>query len=796
MAALLLAGPGGSLAQPAESGADDASIAVLVQVNGQDKGDFILRREGDDWLIPTPELARLGLPADGWTLREIDGAPHASLRSRNGLQWRLEERSLTLQLTADPSLLGTTVIGTGRVAPAPRMASRSAYLNWAAEQDSSLNGAGTTLRLSSEAGWRDGPLLLVTQAQSMPRPEGSRALVRLGTTGTWDRPQQGQVWTVGDVFSRGGALAQSLHLGGFAVARGDFDPSQLRYPLGSLHGQAMLPSEVEVYVNGQRIRSERVSPGEFELRDVYTPPGAGAVRLVVRDPYGREQRYDYSIYTTDQLLRPGLHEYQYAAGWLRRDYGQRSFDYGDAALAATHRWGWTEHVTLGMQAAARTQWINGGPSVTARLGALGLLGYEFGGSQAGARKSRSSAWRYEYQGPGWGIGILRREHGAGYAAVAQERTVTNLRREGYLYASVPLGSWAHAWLSHASTRVRALAEMPASLGFTAVGRHERTAGTLGVSHVLPGVAGTLRTSVSRIDDARGRRNEFALSLTLALASRSLLVASHHSGPAGSTQAVQWARAAPLGEGWGFDVSGYRERERERERDGGNAAPGWRGAAQWNAPGARLRAEYERAPWAGQRADRMRLAASGGLAWLDGRVHVGRPIEGAFALVKVGELQGVPVRVNGSVAGTTDGQGLLFLSDVSSGWETDFSIDSRQLPIDWNVSRPLRRLVVPDRMGAVIDFEAVRVRTLLARLLRGDGAAAMARMTVRLRKGERDGEGEIDTATGMQGELYLENLPPGRYDGVVDDGRTRCRFVLDVPADDQVMVDAGDLPCRP
>lgn len=783
-----------------EPAAADLPMVVSVLLNGEPMGDtFAVRREADDWLVPREDLVRWGLSsgaADGADRPDhlLEGRPHLSLKSIEGLTIRFDAQTLTLELTAQPQLLRRTDLSRIAPPPTPREAGgRSGFLNWAAEYDTGVGGTGG---LSTEAGWRDGNLMLLSQGNTVRRADGQDAFVRLGSSAVLDQPSRGQRWTAGDLFAQGVTLAPGVQLGGIAVARMDaYDPYRIRYPLGAVRGQAILPSEVEVYVDGQRVRSERVRPGEFELNDLLSGQGAGAVQVVVRDPYGREQRFDYTLYTTDQLLRAGLDEYQYAAGWLRRGYGERSSDYGPPAASVQHRWGWTDAATLGLRATARSGLYNGGPGITLRLGSAGVLSTTVAFSGAAGVRAQALALRYDYQSRRWGVGAALRRDGRGYATVGEFLTMSNLRQETYLYASGRVGGWGHLWLSRSQVLARGAAEVPVPTGFQATLLGDRRSTTLGAARALPGGGGSARLSVARTVDAQGARAELAVAAVFVLDSRSIVAASSRAGGGRHSHAVQWTRSPPQGEGWGHDLSAAYDRTSGRALEG-------RAATQLNAPAVRLRAEYEaRHGAAGMPGtDRGRLAASGGLAWLDGRVHASRPIEGGFALVKVGDLAGVPVRVNGAPAGQTDARGELFVPQLSPWYENQIGIDAGRLPIDYGVPRLQQRVALPERAGIVVDFEARPVKALAARLVRPGphGVQPLARAIVRLRGAGRD----VETATGLQGELYLEGLSPGRYQGEAEagsgegDGQARCRFVLEMPDNDEVLVEAGDVRCEP
>lgn len=769
----------------------DEALITTIRVNGQPKGEFfVMRRAPHDWLVRQDDLQRLGLRLGSPEAVLVEGTSHVALARIPDLSAQFDQRTLTLDLTAAARWLPRSVLANPLwSAPAtPLTADRSAFLNWAVEQEAS--GDRSAMRLSLEAGWRDGPLLVLSRGNTVRRADGQSEFVRLDTTATYDLVQRGQRLTVGDLFTRSPALGLSVPLGGVAVSRlSSFDSFQIRHPLGSLRGQAALPSELEIFVNGQRVRSERVSPGEFELRDLPTPQGAGDIRVLIRDPYGREQVLQQSVYTSTLLLRPGLQEYHYALGRLRRSLGVRSFDYGSPVATAFHRWGLTNGLTVGLDAAIREHVHNVGASASVSLGTAGVLSGSVMASRVGAVRGHAAALRYEYVSPGWSLGLALRRDTPGYAPVGERLGFSGLRDERHLYASARIGALGSLWLARTARRSHRLESLPVQPGFSGGPVPERSQTTFGHVTGLPGLAGTLRTSLSVTNGAFGRREtELSVALTFLLDSRNLLSTGARTGASSRSQSIQWTRTRPLGVGWGADLA----LQRSDLREGQTLA--WRGAAELNAERLRLRGEYESAHGAFAAPDRVRLSASGGMAWLDGRWHLGRPVEDAYALVKVGELAGVPVRVNGSVAGVTDASGQLFVPQVGAWYETQFSIDTNSIPIEYGLPRVERRAMLPDRSGAVIDFQLARRTAWIARLFERtpEGREPLRRAPVRLAVAGQ----AVESATGLEGELYLENLPPGAHVGTAMTATGPCRFTLEVPTSAEVLYDAGDLVCAP
>ena len=98
---------------------------------------------------------------------------------------------------------------------------------------------------------------------------------------------------IGDHLTATRDFSSGLNLGGIGITKlYEIDPYFVRFPTQTLTGSVALPSDMEVYLDGQRIRTERLRPGEFELRDVLALGGAQNVQIVLRDSFGRVQQLE------------------------------------------------------------------------------------------------------------------------------------------------------------------------------------------------------------------------------------------------------------------------------------------------------------------------------------------------------------------------------------------------------------------------------------------------------------------------------------------------------------------------
>ncbi len=169
-----------------------------------------------------------------------------------------------------------------------------------------------------------------------------------------DRPNLRR-WTFGDFFTPGFDLNGSVPLGGASLTKFySMDPYFVQYPTAAFTTEVAFPSTVQVRIGGNLIAQRQVPPGPVDITNITNGiTGGQNVSVVLRDPFGREQTLQQPFFfATNVGLAEGLHEYSYNLGFLRRQYGIESDNYGDLAASAFHRYAFTNQLTLGLRGQA------------------------------------------------------------------------------------------------------------------------------------------------------------------------------------------------------------------------------------------------------------------------------------------------------------------------------------------------------------------------------------------------------------------------------------------------------------
>lgn len=219
--------------------------------------------------------------------------------------------------------------------------------------------------------------------------------------------------------------------------------------------------------------------------------------------------------------------------------------------------------------------------------------------------------------------------------------------------------------------------------------------------------------------------------------------------------------------------------------------------QYNAPAALIRADLGRnRNQQGEVFDDYRVSVAGGIGLVGGTLAFGRPITGSFGVVKVADLSGVGVLLNGQPIGKTDSQGKAFIPTLSPYLDNRVSIAAETVPIDYSIKEVSRKTSPSLRSGVLIEFAVSKLQAVTGRLKAQHKEGFKSVEFEEIRLPSIEGQKRSGFQTGRGGEFYIENLGPGTYPATVMMEGKPCPFDLVVPQSAETFVELGDVVCRP
>ena len=730
---------------------------LSVTLNGSPEAEPVLFLKAADGRLYAAAAAFAG-----WRMRLPVGEPlrferdlYYPLAGGPGLNVRLDERTLSIAIDAGASAFHAQRASFGAAEEMAMTApSTGAFLGYDLFVEHSrgrtaISGAFEAVVFTPHG---VGSATFVAEAGS-----GPERVTRLETAWTIDRPASMTSLRIGDSISSAGPGAVPVRFGGVQFARNfSVQPGYLTMPLVATGGSAAVASVVDIYVNNALQGSRPVAPGPFEIADIPVQTGGGAVRIVVRDLLGRETVSEQSYYASNLLLRRGLHDFSYEAGFIRRGFGLRSNHYGEFMASTSHRYGLTDRITVEAHAQAGESRRMAGVAVTALVFDLAQIG----GSASISHGERGIGYRIA-------VAAERRAHAFSFGFRAEHASAD--------YSFIGMSSRDRA------TRFQAQAFADTSLPFGSLGLNLTHRGIRdGADETLAGLFGTFRLGRAVSLQAYARHAVVGASHTVAGVNLAFALGGRRSASAGLEAHRRGVRGAatfqqdPPSEPGG----GFRAAARFGENWGGEAA------YIHNFPVATVVAEVAYA----NRAAGVRLSASGAIGTMNGTVFASRNIQGSFATVRVAGRPGVRVYADDRLVGVTGRSGNLMVPGLRPFETNRIRIDENDLPIDAQIAATMVAVRPFARTGVVVDFDIRRERGVLMRVALADGSALPAGARVWA-------DGAAFPAVAVSGgEVYLPDIAGRVAINAAWEGGA-CSFTAIVPDNDDPQPRLDGLVCR-
>jgi outer membrane usher protein len=643
------------------------------------------------------------------------------LPQREGFSYKFNSALQTLEIVASADAFQGVVFGIPVRKYKPIESSPGFFMNYNVSGTETKNSNSSVGGILGFVGFNKTGS--VTHEQSLLNESSSNKSIRGNTFFKKDFPDAMESFVIGDTLSSDGDWSRPARYLGVRWSR-DFltQPGYVTYPSPSLKGSAALPSVVDVYINNQKQFQQTLTPGPFDYRNVPLTTGAGEVNLVVKDLLGRETVITKSFYTQNSMLKEGLSDFSVESGLFRNNYGTLSNDYSSPFVAGTYRQGLTDDITgqSRFEAGAERQAI--GADVTSVIGTLGSIHVATAVSKDSERDT----------GTLYNVGVERRTPkylvGAQYKSYSKDYTP-------FAYSSLETRPKN---IFNATATVPIYKDLATSLSYVEQTSYDTTA-FRNVS-LTTGITLPLNISMSVIANKSLTTDKawFAgLNFNIPLGkdySSSLNNSRQNNGDIINT--VNLTKNIPSGEGigWGLNLSD-------------DVTQQTRANIIVNTGSAQFSSEINQ----GQNNNAIRLGANGSLGYAEGLTFATRNIgDDSIAIVKVGDLKGIPIYNQNQIMTHTNDKGLAFVK-IRPYEKAKISIDPNTLPLDVDLNETKREPVAYAKSSVLVDFSIVRLKHVLITILKADGTFVPAGAKVVVK-----GQEEV-FYVGRRGEVYISNL---------------------------------------
>jgi len=259
----------------------------------------------------------------------------------------------------------------------------------------------TDLRLFTDDG-----ALQSTGSYQHPFNQKAKRYIRYDTN--WQTSNQESMSTidVGDFITNTLSWSNPVRLGGLQVSKNfSIRPDIITYPLPQLSGENNLPSTVDLLVNGYNVESSSLNAGPFTLTNIPFINGAGEATIVTTDALGRQISTTVPLYVTSSLLKQGLTDYSFSAGFIRQKYAIDSFRYNQVAINGNYRYGLTDYLTAESHVEASKYLQQLGLGSSLRLGVYGVMNGAYAQSYYGSKSGKKVTLGYQYNHRAFNIAL-------------------------------------------------------------------------------------------------------------------------------------------------------------------------------------------------------------------------------------------------------------------------------------------------------------------------------------------------------------------------------------------------------
>ena len=759
LVSMLMLNPSTLLAEGTSLEIEEVFLDVFI--NDQRKDTVLLLRNEGRFFAGAKDLQL-------WRLRLPDinpltfyGDDFYALDALQGLTFKLDESTQSLAMQVPPRLFEATLLNGQEIDfSAPSAASPGGFINYSlsANHAEGLTNTTGSLDLSGFGSWGSAQ----TRILGLDLNNQARA-IRLESTWTRDKPMELTRLRFGDAISGASSWGGAVRFGGFQWAT-DFSlqPGFMTSPRPEISGESALPSTVELYVDNLLRMRREVPSGPFTIQDLPVINGQGDAQLVVRDILGREQVITKPFFTSSRLLKQGLQSYSYELGFVRKNFGIDSNNYGRLMAVGTHRLGYTEKFTGEVHGELL------GSQQSVGLGGVLL-------SPAAGILSGNLAMSNSKKGVGGLLGLgFQRQSGNFSVGVNTQLTSQNFAKLGLQSETLAPRHINQMVVKMATNYFGSFAVNYTQQAFRDMEGYKSLSGSY-VREVAG--LGNLSASVTRYLNAEAK-TVFGLnfSMNLDLGKRRGANINISAKPGGNNANLQLNRRLPAGSGVGYRlVSGLSDTDR-REAE----------VSLQNGVG-----NYSLAAGQSQGQTAFRGSASGGVAFLGGSSFFSRRITDSFAVVQVPGYADVGIYADYQLSTRTDSKGNALLTGLRSYQKNSVRIEQSDIPLDAQIDTLQLEAVPYFRSGLLLKFPVKRSRGALLSVVLENGEPLPAGAQVEIID-ENILENEL-FPTGMGGEVYLTGLEAENQLRVIWREQS-CEFTLAFPETTDPLPHLGTYIC--
>lgn len=558
--------------------------------------------------------------------------------------------------------------------------------------------------------------------------------------------------TLGDSTSPSEVFDSVPFRGGQLASDDEMLPDSMKGYSPVVRGIAKTNAQITVRQNGYVIYQSYVSPGAFEINDLYATSGSGDLNVTVTEADGSEQNFIVPFASVPVLQREGALKYSVTGGEYRSsDKSVDDTPFAQGTVIYGLPWGLT--VYGGVQGAGHYQSVAGGVGKNmGRVGAISLDVTEARSTLSDDSSHNGQSWRFRYgksfveTGTNFSL--------AGYRYSTRGFYTLQETLDTYNSQSYPMGEQhkrSRAELVISQNLGASAGSLSLSLideGYWDNGQKTQSLG-VGYSNSWQGVSYGINYSQSKnAASSNGTRTEatdrmLALNVNMPLNRwlgntwANYAMSSAKGGATTHNVGLSGTALENNNLSWGIN-QGY-----TTQGSGGNSNL----TANYDGGSGQVNGGYSY----DNNQKRINYGVAGGVIVHSGGVTLSQPLGETVALVKVPGAKGVDINNNRGVK--TDARGYAVVPYVSPYRNNDIGLDTSSLPDDVELELTSQK-VTPTRGAVVVaSYQSKIGQRVMMTLQRSNGQAVPFGATVT----DAANPGENGFIVGDAGQVYLTGL---------------------------------------
>ncbi|WP_456392490.1 fimbria/pilus outer membrane usher protein [Persephonella sp.] len=571
---------------------------------------------------------------------------------------------------------------------------------------------------------------------------------------------------IGDIYSQDDYMLSIIRMGGIRIGT-DYSlrPDIITYPLPDFAGKTSLPSTVDIFVNNAKVFSEDLKPGPFEIKDIPVISPEGEITVVIRDVLGREQIVKVPYMTSLKLLKKGLSEYSVSAGFERKNYFIKDFDYSKFVLSSYYKKGITDRFTILTGSYLRGQdGFNVTGSFIYLMGPLGIISPSVGISYD-MNKSAT--------GIKGGIDYSKRIKFINLRLLAMKSSSDFFQPAGVI--GTPKDYYN------------------ALLGFNLF-----KFGNLTFSYIRRTFTDAPNSTNINISYTKSLYRRISLSLAYNIykssSSRRILRGSINI-PLGSSYSSQLTYQKNNNQNY-YSARINKNVPEDRlnyslQTDKTDSYMRFVGRANYRANFADFYTHLSYDTGNGQNDLYYRLGMKGSLIYMDGNFFMEGNYGNSFGIVKIDPpVKDAEVIVNNRPVGKTDEKGILFIPRLYPYNPNEIRINPASLDMKTYIEGNIYSFIPYKEHGYLLKFKAKKMNSVRLKVeFEGDPPPAGTGFYI---------DGKKAGILGFKGKAFIENITEGRHLVEIDYGYGKCTFYLNITKDilKKTVPFIGNYTCKP